>query len=255
MLMAILAGGAVLRESARIDEVVHIAAGVSYLQKLDLRLNEEHPPLPKILAALPLILRGTHADYSHISWTVSEKFFPAYVGQWVFGEWLLTKWNNPITTLAWARLPMLLLTLVLGWVLYAYARRLGGNWGGLLCLGIYVSTPAFLTFGPLVHTDIAVTLFSLVTLWRFAEAWQNPSRKNDVLFGLSLAAALLSKFTAGILFFAFVALALSTRWRALPRQPIPKPESRAWRRLRLRATLQGILWAAVVVYIFYFIFS
>jgi len=255
MFMAILAGGAAWRESVTIDEVAHIGAAVSYFQKLDLRLNEEHPPLPKVLAALPLVLRGTHADYSHISWTVSEEFFPAYVGQWVFGEWLLTKWNNPLTTLAWARLPMLLLTLGLGWVLYAYARRLGGNWGGLLCLSIYVSTPAFLTFGPLVHTDLAVTLFSLLTLWSFAETWQNPSPKNTMIFALSLAGALLSKFTAGILFFAFVAFALSTRWRAVPGQAIGKPEARAWRRLRRRATLQGILWAALTVYLFYFIFS
>jgi 4-amino-4-deoxy-L-arabinose transferase-like glycosyltransferase len=253
--MATLAGGSALRESVTIDEVAHIGAGVSYLQKLDLRLNEEHPPLPKVLAALPLILRGTHGDYSHISWTVSEKFFAAYLGQWLFGEWLLTKWNTPVPTLAWARLPMMLLTLVLGWVLYAYARRLGGGWGGLLCLSLYVSTPAFLAFGPLVHTDMAVTLFSLVTLWRFAETWQNPSRKNAILFGLSLAGALLSKFTAGILFFAFVAFALSSRWRAVPGQPIAKPEARAWRRLRWSATLQGILWAALVIYLFYFIFS
>jgi 4-amino-4-deoxy-L-arabinose transferase-like glycosyltransferase len=255
ILMAFLAGGSALRESVTIDEVAHIGAGVSYLQRLDLRLNEEHPPLPKVLAALPLVLRGVHADYSHISWTVSEKFFHAYAGQWVFGEWLLTKWNNPVTTLVWARLPMLLLTLALGWTVYAYARRLAGNWGGLLCLSIYVSTAAFLSVGPLVHTDMAVTLFSLVTLWRFAETWQNPSRKNAVLFGLSLAAALLSKFTAGILFFAFVASALSTRWRTLPGQPIAKPEARAWRRLRWRTTLQGVFLAALVVYVFYFIFS
>ena len=200
-------------------------------------------------------MRGTHADYRHISWTISEKFFPAYLGQWVFGEWLLTKWNDPFTTLAWARLPMLLLTLVLGWVLYAYARRLGGNWGGLLCLSVYISTPAILAFGPLVHTDLAVTLFSLVTMWRFAEIWQNPSRKNAMIFALSLAGALLSKFTAGILFFTFIAFALSTRWRAVRGQPIGKPEARAWRRLRWRATLRGILWAALAVYLFYFIFS
>jgi 4-amino-4-deoxy-L-arabinose transferase-like glycosyltransferase len=255
LFLTILAGGAARRESVTIDEVAHIGAGVSYLQKLDLRLNEEHPPLPKILAALPLVLRGTRADYSHISWTFSEKFFPAYVGQWVFGAWLLTKWNDPFTTLALARVPMLLLTLVLGWVLYVYARRLGGNWAGLLCLSIYVSAPAFLAFGPIVHTDIAVTLFSLLTLWRFAETWQNPIRKNAALFGLSLAGALLSKFTAGILLFAFVAFALSTRWRPLPGQPTAKPEARAWRRLRWRVTLQGILWATLAVYVVYFVFS
>jgi len=62
VLMAVLAGGAALRESVTIDEVAHIGAGVSYLQKLELRMNPEHPPLPKMLAAVPLVLRGVQAD-------------------------------------------------------------------------------------------------------------------------------------------------------------------------------------------------
>jgi hypothetical protein len=255
MFMAILAGGAALRESVTIDEVAHIGAGVSYLQKLDLRFNPEHPPLPKVLAALPLVLRGTHADYSHASWNNAQQFFPAFLGEWVFGDWLLNKWNDPVTTLAWARVPMLLLTLLLGWILFLYARRLGGPWGGLLCLCIYVSTPAFLTFGPLVHTDLAVTLFTLLTTWRFADLWQDPSKKNTFWFALSLAGALLSKFTAGILLFVFAAIALSTRWRPLPGQPAAKPEARIWRKPRRRATLLGIFWAALAVYAFYFVFS
>jgi hypothetical protein len=254
-LMAVLAGGAALRESVTIDEVSHIGAGISYLQKLDLRMNPEHPPLAKVLAALPLVLRGVRADYNHISWTFSEKFFPAFLGQWVFGEWLLERWNEPRTVLAWARLPMLLLALALGWTLYACARPFGGAWGGLLCLSVYVSTPAFLTFGPLVHTDVAVALFSLLALWTFAEVWREPKRKNVLLFALSLAGALLSKFTAGLLFFAFVAFALSLRWRAVFGQPENKAATREWRRARWRATLKGVLWAALAVYAFYFIFS
>jgi hypothetical protein len=116
--------------------------------------------------------------------------------------------------------------------------------------------PAFMAFGPLVHTDMAVTLFSLVTLWRFAELWKNPAeRKNALLFGLSLAGALLSKFTAGILFFVFLAFALSTRWRAVPGQPKEKEEAKVWRRARRRAVWKGILWAALAVYVFYFFFS
>jgi hypothetical protein len=253
--MAVLAGGAALRESVTIDEVAHIGAGVSYLQKLDLRLNPEHPPLPKVLAALPLVLRGVHADYSHASWKNAQQFFPAFLGEWVFGEWLLTKWNDPVTTLAWARLPMLLLTLLLGWILFIYARRLGGPWGGLLCLCVYISTPTFLTFGPLVHTDLAVTLFTLLTVWRFADLWQEPGKKNTFWFALSLAGALLSKFTAGILLFVFAAIALSTRWRPVPGQPVAKPDARLWRKPRRRAALWGILWASLTVYAFYFIFS
>src|ERR1017187_2972079 len=100
VLMAILAGGAALRESVTVDEVAHIGAGLSYLQKLDLRMNEEHPPLPKIWAAIPLVIRGTQADYSHISWTFSErKFFGAYLGQWIFGAWILERWNDTASTL------------------------------------------------------------------------------------------------------------------------------------------------------------
>lgn len=86
-LMAILAGGAALRESVTIDEVVHIAAGVSYLQKLDLRMNPEHPPLAKVLATLPLVWRGVRADYSHISWRFSE--------EWRFGERLFCSSHLP----------------------------------------------------------------------------------------------------------------------------------------------------------------
>ena len=255
-LMGFLAGGAALRESATFDEPAHIGAGVSYWQKLDLRFNEEHPPLAKMIAAIPLILRGTRADYSHISWTNSTKFLPhAMLGEWIFGEWVLTRWNDPARTLAWARLPMLMLTLILGWVVFLYARRLGGDWGGLLSLATYVSTPTFIVFGPLVHTDLAVTLFCLLTLWRFADLWQEPTRKNAALFGLCLTGALLSKFSSGLLFFAFGGFALSTRFLALPETPQGKPELRAWRRLRWRWTGKGVLLAAIVVYCFYFVFS
>ena len=114
-LMAVLADGAARRESVTFDEVAHIGAGVSYLQKLDMRMNEEHPPLAKVLAAAPLVLRGVHADYSNLSWTFSGSgVFKQFLGEWVFGHWLITRWNDPIATVFWARQPMLFLMLVLG---------------------------------------------------------------------------------------------------------------------------------------------
>jgi hypothetical protein len=72
---------------------------------------------------------------------------------------------------------------------------------------------------------------------------------------VSLAGALLSKFTAGLLFVAFGVFGLSLRWRAVPNQPSSKPELREWRRARWRATLKGIVCAAAAVYAFYFLFS
>jgi hypothetical protein len=256
-MMALLAGGAVRHESITFDEVAHIGAGVSYLQKLDLRMNEEHPPLAKVLAAIPLAIRGVKADYSNVSWTFSMGFFKQYLGEWVFGHFLIATWNDPYSTLFWARVPMLLMTLLLGLVLYLYGARLGGPAGGLLCLCAYATMPAFLTFGPLVLTDTAVTLFSLLTLWTFADMWRSPSRATAWKFGLAFGGALLSKFSAGLLFFCFGLFILSLRWRPVAGMPSTNAEAelRSWRRRRWSSLIQGTLLAALVVYAVYLVLS
>ncbi len=253
--MALLAGGAARRESVTVDEIAHTGAGVSYLQKLDMRMNEEHPPLAKVVAALPLVLRGAHADYSHLSWTLSNNVFYQFLGEWVFGDWFLMRWNDPYSTILWARAPMLLMTLLLGLILYVYGSQLGSAWGGLLCLSAFVTMPAFIAFGPLVITDIAVTLFWLLTVWQLPNMWRSPTRGTVVKFGLALAGALLSKFSSGLLFFVFVALALSLRCKRLPEQPVEKTELRRWRRRAWRNLAKGTLWAALFVYIVYLVLS
>ncbi len=202
--MAVLSGGAARQESVTIDEVAHVGAGVSYLQKLDMRLNIEHPPLAKVLAALPLVANRVHADYSHLSWTFSGKSINEFLGEWVFGHWLIARWNDPYSTVLWARLPMLLIALLLGLAIYA---------------------------------------------------WRSPSRGTVVRYGLILAGAFLSKFSSGLLFFVFFAFALSLRWRGVAEQPTEKAERRAWRRRAWRNLAKATLWAALFVYIFYFIFS
>jgi len=254
-MMALLSGGAARRESVTVDEVAHIGAGVSYLQRLDMRMNEEHPPLPKAWAAIPLVLRGVHADYSHVSWTFSNKMFNAFLGEWVFGHWVIMRWNDPHATLFWARVPMLLLTLLLGLVIYVYGSRLGDSWGGLLCLCAYVSMPAFLAFGPLVITDIAIALFWVLAVWQLPEMWHSPSRWTVIKFGLALAGAFLSKFSSGLLFFVFVAVALSLRWRGVPEQPTDKAALRAWRRRAWRNMAKATSAAALFVYVVYFVLS
>ena len=254
-LMALLSGGAALHESITIDEIAHIGAGVSYLQKLDMRMNIEHPPLAKVLAGLPLFLRGVRTEYSHLSWSFSGKSINEFLGEWVWGHWMIMRWNDPYSTVMWARAPMLLLTLLLGLAIYAVGSRLGGTWGGLLCLSVYVSMPAFLAFGPLVITDIAITLFWVLAIWQLPEMWRSPSRGTVVRYGLILAGAFLSKFSSGLLFFVFVAFALSLRWRSVPEQPIEKSERRAWRRRAAWNLAKATLWAALFVYIFYFVFS
>jgi hypothetical protein len=76
-----------------------------------------------------------------------------------------------------------------------------------------------------------------------------------MLFGLAFAGALLSKFSSGLLFFVFVAVAISMRIRPLPEQPTDKIARRRWRRRAWWNILKGTLWAGFFVYLVYFIFS
>jgi hypothetical protein len=253
--MFLIAGGAVLRESPTVDEATHLGAGMSYWQRLDMRLNGEHPPLGKALAALPLILRGTRADYSSPAWQVSTDFFYAYGCQYVFADAIVGRLNDWRSTIMWARFPMLILTLVLGWILYRYAERIGGPAGGLLCLAVYVSTPAFLVFGPLVLTDLPVVLFSLIALWRLGEIWHAPSRRNALLFGAAFGAALLSKFTGVLVIAVALVLFLQTRFWPSAAEPVDKLARKKWRRERWRCVWRGTLWAALLVYAVYFVLS
>lgn len=253
--MALLAGGAALRESTTVDEFAHVGAGLSYWQRLDLRLNGEHPPLGKLLAGLPMVLAGVRADYASPAWRASSDFFYAYGAQFAFGDAILGRWNDWRSTIFWARLPMLLLTLVLGWVVYRYGTRIGGPLGGLLCVAVYVTTPALLVFGPLVLTDLPVTLFTLIALWRLGEIWAAPSRRNALLFGLAFGASLLSKFTGVLLIPVVGVLFLRTRFRPTSAEPTEQFDRKKWRRERWLCIRRGAKWAAAMMYAVYFVFS
>ena len=237
--MALLSFAAALRESPSFDEVAHIGAGLSYVQKFDLRLNPEHPPLSKALTGLALTLRGVRADYGGPAWKASDDFISAFLGQWSFGHWVIARWNNPATVLLWARLPMLFFTLGLGWAIFRIGTRFGGVAGGLVCLAVYVSAPVFLAFGPLVLTDIPIAFFSVVTVWTFAEMWERPERAQVWRFALCLAGAFLVKFSAPILLFGLICAGLSKRSG----------------KVRWRAFGKGVLLAALVVYFVYFVMS
>ena len=248
LLLGILAGSAAFRESVAMDEVAHIGAGVSYLQKLDLRFNPEHPPFAKVLAAAPLVARGVHADYDGHIWTWSGKgLLNPMLAEWPFGAWVIGRWNDPVATVRWARLPMLLLLLATGFVIDGLGERLAGGWGGAFALCWFATTPAFLAFGPLVLTDTAVALFSVLALWSYATLWRERSRKALFHFALALALALLSKFSSGLLLVVFAVFPFVLRVLPLPGQPVGR-EFRAWWRRGWRETAEGVLGAGLVVY-------
>src|SRR5215475_2160688 len=111
LLMALLAIGSYRQESLTFDEVTHIPSGLAYWQQHDTRLNIEHPPLLKMIAALPLLFTDVRADYADPSWCESGWTDC----QWTFGSKLFRDWTpgRQQRIVFLARLPMLLMTLLL----------------------------------------------------------------------------------------------------------------------------------------------
>mgnify|MGYP001600129432 FL=1 len=72
-----------LKESAVFDETAHIAAGYSYLKFLDYRLNPEHPPLLKIISAIPLLFLDLEFPSASPAWQNEVN------GQWEVGRQFL----------------------------------------------------------------------------------------------------------------------------------------------------------------------
>ena len=257
--MALLAGGAALRESATVDEFAHVGAGLSYWQRLDLRLNGEHPPLGKLLAGLPMALAARARRLLQPAWRASADYLlcPLWARSSHSGDAILGRWNDWRSTIFLARLPMLLLTLVLGWLVYRYATRIGGPMGGLLCVTVAVTTPALLVFGPLVLTLTcaadAVHADRCCGVW--ARPGHAPSRRNAMLFGLAFGASLLAKFTGVLLIPIVGVLFLRTRYRPTLAEPSDQFDRKKWRRERWLCIRRGAIWAAAMVYAVYFLFS
>jgi len=191
-------------DSTTMDEVAHLPAGYSYLTMKDMRLNPEHPPLIKDLAALPLLfIKGIKFDTSIPDWQEEVN------GQWGAGFYFLYKSGNPVDLMMfWGRIPMILVLVLLGFYIFKISRELFGNKAGVLALIMFSFSPTLLAHGRLVTTDIGAAAGFLIATYYFVKSLQNPTTRNIVLAGLALGFAELAKFSTIILIpiYAFFAL-------------------------------------------------
>ena len=190
-------------DSATMDELAHIPAGYSYLSQKDFRLNPEHPPLAKDLAAIPLLGLNLNFPKDHPSWQNEVN------SQWWFGnEFLYHSGNDADQIIFLARLPMILLLIFLGWFLFYWARQLGGNKIALMVLTLFSFSPTFLAHGRLVTTDVAAALGITLATYFWLKFLKNPVPKNIVFAGITLGVALLLKFSTILLipFFGIITI-------------------------------------------------
>ncbi len=197
--------GPAKQDSAIMDELAHIPAGYSYVKFLDYRLNPEHPPLVKALAAIPLLFQNLNFPTNQNSWQTDIN------GQWAVGnQFLYESGNNADKIIFYSRLmPMILLLILIGFT-YFWANELMGRWWALLPAGLIAFSPNFLAHGHYVTTDVGAALGILVASYYFLKYIYNPTRKNIIIAGISFGFAQLLKFSAVLLgpFFIFIVAAL-----------------------------------------------
>lgn len=190
-------------DSAIFDETAHIPAGYSYLTQHDMRLNPEHPPLLKDLAALPLVFMNLKFDTTQKFWTTDVN------GQWEAGHnlfWL--QGNDANQIIFWSRIPIILLSLLFGLFIFKWGKELSGILGGLLALTLYAFDPNILGHNHFVTTDLGIAGFMMISFYYFLKFIKDPTWKNVTIGGFFLAVVQLTKFSSILLLpiFALVAI-------------------------------------------------
>ncbi len=195
------------------DEAAHIAAGYSYLTRVDFRLNPEHPPLLKEIAALPLLA----LDLSFPDGALWER-----AEEWNTGR-LFVHENRVAndTILLLTRLPMLALGIALALSMYLWGRELFGPRAALLPIALFVLDPTVVAHSSLVTTDVGFTFFLFLSIWSLWSWSRRPSPRGLILAGLAIGGAFASKFTAVWLLpiLAGLAIGLLLIGQALPARP------------------------------------
>jgi hypothetical protein len=188
--------------SATNDEAVHLAAGFTYWKTRDFRMNPEHPPLAKLIAAFPLLAINPQFDTNHTDWNNAD--------QYPFGFNFLYR-NDADRMLFWARTAMAALAAAGLIITFLWARDLFGAPAGLFAAGLYAFSPNLLAHGMLVTTDVPLAVFTLLTLYLF---WKGRS----LYAGLALGAAMASKFSGAVLPMLIVALCFARDGRGALRK-------------------------------------
>ena len=189
------------QESAIFDETAHIGAGYSYLTQKDMRLNPEHPPLIKDLAAIPLLFLNLNFPTNTDAWQNQIN------GQWDQGGGFLFDFgNNADKILHYARLPIMLLSLLTGLVFFLWSKKLFGSRVALLALFFFAFSPTVIAHSRYVTTDIAATFGFLIGLVAFIGFIQHPSRQRLIVAGIAFGISQVLKFSLFLLVPIFLIL-------------------------------------------------
>ncbi len=188
---ALLVGWIAVVKSPALDEMPHLAAGISHWEFGDFSLYRVNPPLVRMIAALPPLALGIETDWNQ-GWSVG----PFARSEFSLGRRLVDVNGRAsfrlFTYARWACLP---LTLLGGYLCYRWACDLYGMASGIFALLIWCFSPNVLGWGATICPDLPAATFGLLAAYSFWNWLRTPGAGAALWAGLSLGLALLTKST------------------------------------------------------------
>jgi MFS family permease len=193
--------------SPTIDEPTHILAGYRHLRCGDFAINREHPPLAKLIAALPLLTMDLHDPLGSCASRAlsSERAFQAG------GVFLVADGVDRVTIPS--RMAVSLFTVLLAVLVFVFARELFGELAALLALAVFAFEPTLIAHGSLVTTDMALAAMFFATVYAAHRYRTSPTMARLLVAGIAAGFTLSVKHT-GLLVLPIVVLLLWRHWRA-----------------------------------------
>lgn len=197
-------------KSATFDEVQYFGIGKYLLthQSWDVMGAILHPPLSYYLNSLPLFSVQEDIRLWEYEGAVRDLTFLGAVDVYRGQALLSSPWNENDRLLIASRSMTLLLSLLLGFYIYKFSSALYGEINGLLPLVLFSFCPNMLAYSGLIIPDISLTTFTFIALYYLWLSIKDNSRRNHLLAGFFFGLALLSKFTALLLFPVFIVVCL-----------------------------------------------
>jgi 4-amino-4-deoxy-L-arabinose transferase-like glycosyltransferase len=225
----------VKHESLTFDEGDHIFAGFMSLKHHDFGLNPEHPPLVKMIAAIPLLGMNLHEPQLQNRYFKTE----AYLS----GRDLIFQ-NDHEKVIFRARMFASLFALLTALLAFLTASEMFGTGAGFLTLVLTVFEPNFLAHGALVTTDTGAAASMLASIYAFYRYVKAPSWGRVVVLGLAAGLFFIVKHSAVLLPPMLILLAITE----LLRRRQTGDETRLHQAARLASALviAGIIAAGVI---------
>jgi hypothetical protein len=216
-------------ESLSWDEGDHLFAAYMTATRGDYGLNPEHPPLVKLVAALPLLaMPGLRVP------VLQDRNFK--VEAFLSGK-DFNAWNIDRGILFRARLAVTIFPLLLGLLVFAAAREMFGTTAAFIALTFLAFDPTLLAHGAMVTTDVGVSCFILAAVYAFYRYAKAPSWGRVALLGLVTGLGFAAKHTGVLIVPILIALAIC--------EIIRNPRRASGESTDCRKTLTGKMFAAL----------